>query len=220
MEYVGRTDFQLKIRGFRIEPGEIEAALLAHPDVRSATVVAAGEDGEKRLVAYAVPVEGAAPAPAELVAWLAGRLPEYMVPSAAVVLDAWPLTPNGKLDRDALPVPGVDADNWIAPATETEAAVAAVWEELLERPRVGAGDDFFLLGGHSLLATRIMSRLRALFGVEIPLRALFETPTVAGLSRAVDAAVLAAAGEDEIAAALRELEAMSDAQVLERLGGD
>jgi amino acid adenylation domain-containing protein/non-ribosomal peptide synthase protein (TIGR01720 family)/FkbM family methyltransferase len=218
LEYVGRTDFQVKIRGFRIEPGEVEAVLAAHPALRSAVVVARQEaGGDTRLVAYAVPAEGAAPAPAELLAWLGGRLPEYMVPVAAVVLPAWPLTPNGKVDRAALPAPETDDQAFVAPRTDTEHAVAGVWAELLGVDRVGADDDFFLLGGHSLLATRVMARLRATYGIELPLRTLFESPTVAGVARAVDAAVLAAAGDDGLAAALAELDALSEDQVLEML---
>ncbi len=204
LEFLGRIDHQVKVRGFRIELGEIETALSAHPALREAVVVAredggAGEERlqvEKRLAAYVVPRRGphAASLPeASLVqalrAFLAGKLPDYMVPSAIVVLDALPLTPNGKVDRKALPAPAAQAvDRGGAPRTPAEELLAGIWAEVLGRERVGIHDGFFDLGGHSLIATRVVSRVRAAFGVELPLRALFEHPTVAGLARALTAA--------------------------------
>ncbi|HEX8275245.1 MAG TPA: non-ribosomal peptide synthase/polyketide synthase [Longimicrobiaceae bacterium] len=189
LEFLGRTDDQVKVRGFRIEPGEVEAALEAHPAVREAVVVAREDaPGDRRLVGYVLPA-GGAPSPAELRGWLGERLPEHMVPTAVVVLDAFPLTPSGKVARRALPAPdGRDGTaEHVPPRTATEIALAAVWAEVLHRERVGAHDDFFALGGHSLLATRVVSRLRAALGVELELRAVFEAPTLAGLAARVDA---------------------------------
>jgi len=220
LDYAGRVDFQVKVRGFRIEPGEVEAALAAHPSVRDAVVVAVGDGaGGKRLVGYALAGEGGAPSRAELRAWLDERLPAYMVPSALVVLDAWPTTANGKVDRAALPAPDAAGDDgYEAPRTETEAAVAAVWADVLRLERVGVRDDFFALGGHSLLATQVMSRVRAEFRVELPLRLLFETPTVAALAEAVEERLMEAAGDQGLAEALEQLEGLSEEEVLELLG--
>jgi amino acid adenylation domain-containing protein len=188
VEYLGRLDAQVKIRGFRIEPGEVEAVLRREPGVREC-VVAVREDApeEKRLVAYVV---GEAEVDALRDA-LRRSLPEWMVPAAFVALDALPLTPNGKVDRRALPAPGSapDPEAYVAPRTPVEAEMAAIWAEVLGRERVGATDDFFVaLGGHSLAATRVVSRVRAALGVQLPVRALFESPTVEALTRAVEAA--------------------------------
>jgi amino acid adenylation domain-containing protein len=186
LEYLGRLDEQVKIRGFRIEPGEVEAALAAYPGVREARVVVrADQPGEPRLVAYVV---GSVETDA-LRAHVRQGLPEYMVPSAFVFLDALPLTPNGKLDRKALPAPelAADADRYVAPRTPAEEVLAEIWAETLRLERVGVEESFFDLGGHSLLATRVVSRVRQLFGVEVPLRALFEGPTVAELAQRVEA---------------------------------
>ncbi|HEX8317689.1 non-ribosomal peptide synthase/polyketide synthase [Longimicrobium sp.] len=188
VEFLGRTDFQVKVRGFRIEPGEIEARLAEHPGVR-APVVLAREDapGDRRLVAYYLADEPVAVD--ALKSHLAERLPEYMVPAAYVWMETYPLTPNGKLDRNALPAPRDDAyaaREYEAPVGETEQAVAAIWAEVLGAGRVGRHDDFLDLGGHSLLATQVVSRVRELFGVELPLSALFEGPTVAELAGRVE----------------------------------
>jgi len=179
LEYLGRTDFQVKIRGFRIEPGEIEAALREHQGVRECAVLAREEAGETRLVAYIV---GEAETDA-LRAHLRRSLPEHMVPSAFVHLDALPLTPNGKLDRKALPAPELaSAETYVAPRTPVEEVLAGIWAEVLRLERVGVQESFFELGGHSLLATQVVSRVRAVFSVELPLRALFEAPTVVELA--------------------------------------
>jgi len=189
LEYLGRTDHQVKVRGFRVELGEVEAALLRHSSVRSA-VATVREDvpGERRLVAYVVP-EGAPPGAAGLRAHLRESLPEYMVPGAFVVLDALPVTPNGKLDRGALPAPeNAQADaRYLAPRTPVEEVLAGIWAEVLRRERVGVRDRFFELGGHSLLAIRVVSRIREVLGVEPPLRVVFEASTVAELAERVEA---------------------------------
>ncbi|HEX2095190.1 MAG TPA: amino acid adenylation domain-containing protein, partial [Longimicrobiaceae bacterium] len=186
LEFLGRIDQQVKIRGFRIEPGEIEAALRTHPQVREA-VVLAREDapGERRLVGYVV-LQGPLPA-TELREHLRGHLPEYMVPGAFVLLDALPLTPNGKLDRRALPTPGrMEEETYVAPRTPLEEVLAGIWVDVLGLERVGVHESFFQLGGHSLLATRILYRVRNALHVELPVRALFEAPTVAELARHVE----------------------------------
>ena len=194
LEFLGRIDDQVKVRGFRIELGEIEAVLTEHPQVRDAVVLAKeiGPEGERRLVGYVVPVDGVEPGGGELRSFLRERLPEYMVPSAFMVLEEFPLTPNGKVDRRALPDPdGARRDlesEYVAPRTEIEAKLAAICSELLGVDKVGVYDNFFDLGGHSLLATQFMSRIREAFGVEVPLRSLFEGPTVADLARAVEQA--------------------------------
>jgi amino acid adenylation domain-containing protein len=191
LEYLGRTDRQVKVRGFRIEPGEIEAALERHERVREAVVVAREDvPGDARLVAYVVPEPGGEPAWAELRAHLAGWLPDYMLPGALVLLDRLPLGVSGKVDRRALPAPRWGADAaYAAPRTPLEAALAGVFAEVLRREGVGIHDGFFELGGHSLLATRVVSRLREALGVELPLRAVFEAPTVAALAGRVEAAL-------------------------------
>ncbi|HEX2187286.1 MAG TPA: amino acid adenylation domain-containing protein, partial [Longimicrobiaceae bacterium] len=186
LEFLGRTDFQVKVRGFRIEPGEVESVLLAHPGVRDAAVVVhGGAAGEPRLVGYATPRPGAAPAGAELRAWLGERLPEHAVPSAVVVLDAFPLTPAGKVDRRALPAPEPRQLAGDAPRSPEEEILRGIFADVLRVDGLGIHDDFFALGGHSLLATRVVSRVRALLGAELPLRALFDAPTVAGLAERV-----------------------------------
>jgi nonribosomal peptide synthetase DhbF len=204
LEYVGRADQQVKIRGFRIEPGEIEAALVSHPQVAQAAVIArrpedGGErgdsergGGERILVGYAVPAPGPdRPGPAELRRHLAGLLPEHMVPSACVVLDALPLTASGKLDARALPAPDfAAAAGGRRPATGSEILVCGLFEELLHLPAdtVGADDDFFDLGGHSLLATRLLARLLAATGVAVPMAELFARPTPGALAGRLAAA--------------------------------
>jgi amino acid adenylation domain-containing protein len=190
LEFLGRLDQQVKIRGYRIELGEIEVALAHLPGVREAVVLAReDEPGDKRLVAYVVPSGGSAPSPAELRDGLRGGLPEYMLPSAFVLLEALPVTANGKLDRRALPAPQWSAAaEFEAPRTPVETALAGIWSEVLGVPEVGREDDFFELGGHSLLATQMVSRLREAFGVEVALRSLFERPKLAELAAVVEAA--------------------------------
>jgi amino acid adenylation domain-containing protein len=192
IEYLGRNDDQVKIRGFRIELGEIEAKWAKHEGVKEA-VVMAREDvgGEKRLVAYyTAQDENAAPEAEGLRAHLQKQLPEHMVPAAYVRLDTLPLTPNGKLNRKALPAPGVDAyatRAYEAPQGEIETAIAGIWQQLLGLAQVGRHDDFFTLGGHSLLAMRVVARIREVLNVEVPVRTLFEVPTVRELGNIIDA---------------------------------
>ncbi len=193
IEFLGRLDHQVKIRGFRVEPGEVEVVLCRHPAVRQATVIVAGDPADRRLVAYvAAREESAGPAlDAELRSFLRARLPEPMVPSAFVVLPGLPLGPNGKVDRRALPAPEADTGTGTSPAvarTPAEEILAGLWADLLGRESVGVHDSFFDLGGHSLLAARLISRLREPFGIELPLAALFESPTLGAFAAAVDRA--------------------------------
>ncbi len=183
VEFIGRIDQQIKARGFRIEPAEVETALREH-DALQAAVVMVREDkpGNKQLVAYCVAQKDWSPSTAELRDFLGRRLPAYMMPAAFVFLDALPLTRNGKVDRRALPQPDYARKPFVAPRTLYEEALAGIWSELLGVERVGVHDNFFELGGHSLLAMQVVSRLRELMGVELPLRTFFDNPTVEALA--------------------------------------
>jgi non-ribosomal peptide synthetase component E (peptide arylation enzyme)/acyl carrier protein len=185
LEFIGRIDHQVKIRGYRIELGEIEAALRGHGGVEDAVVVAREDTpGDKRLVAYVVGSDEAGVDAGELRGHLQRSLPEHMVPAAYVMLKALPLNPNGKIDRKALPAPEGDAlirGEYEAPRNPTEEVLVGIWCEVLKLDRVGIHDNFFELGGNSLLAMRVMTRIRDSFGIELPLRALFETSSVAEL---------------------------------------
>jgi amino acid adenylation domain-containing protein len=191
LEFLGRLDHQVKIRGVRVEPGEVAATLAAHPGVAEAIVIAR-EDGQTApcLVAYIVAAVGIEVAGAEdLRVFLRGRLPDAMIPSAFVFLDSMPRTPNGKVDTRALPASPAISSHRVEhapPGTPIEQAIAEIWTALLKVERVGVHDNFFALGGHSLLAAQLVARLRTAFGLELPLRALFETPTVAGLAGRVE----------------------------------
>ncbi|MGW2090116.1 amino acid adenylation domain-containing protein, partial [Streptomyces sp. NPDC001880] len=190
LQYAGRTDHQVKVRGFRIEPGEIETALTAHDDVAQAVVVARPDHaGGSRLAAYIVQAPGAArTGPAALRTFVGERVPEYMIPAVFVVLDAMPLTPNGKIDQMALPEPEFTTGAYRAPRTQEEEVLCALFADVLGRDSVGADDSFFDLGGHSLLATRLVARIRASFGADPGVRAVFDTPTPAGLAAHLRAA--------------------------------
>ncbi len=186
LEYIGRADQQVKVRDYRIEPGEIEAVLLEHGQVRQAVVVAREEEpGQKQLVAYVVGAGGgAAPEPQQLRGYLRSRLPEYMVPGQFVLLAELPLTPNGKVDRAALPAPEGQAriGQYTAPSTPVQQALAQIWSEVLRIEHIGIHDNFFDLGGHSLQATRVVSRIHATLGVHTDLRTFFALPTIESLA--------------------------------------
>lgn len=190
LEFLGRADSQVKIRGFRIEPGEVEAALLEDARIHQAAVVALQHAGERRLVAYVVPAPSAVPVEADLRRRLAARLPDYMVPARILTLAELPRTPNGKLDRRALPAPGderPDGEGELAPlSTAVEAEIAAIWSQVLGVGRIGADDQFFELGGNSLSAVQMMLRVQDRFGVALPLCTAFQCATVASLADAIE----------------------------------
>jgi len=215
IEFLGRADHQVKVRGYRVELGEIETVLSAHPGVRQAVVtVNRDQSGDQRIVAYVVSAPGSQD---ELRALLRQKLPDYMIPSAFVFLKSFPLTPNGKVDRAALPAPedtrsGLQ-DDFVAPRTPAEEKLAGLWADLLKLKIVGVHDNFFDLGGHSLLATQVVSRMRKEFQMEIPLRSLFESPTVAALAEKIEGAMA-----DDTARLLTELEQLSDDEASRLLG--
>jgi amino acid adenylation domain-containing protein len=219
LEFLGRLDHQVKLRGFRIELGEIEAVLGRHSQVQDGVVIVREDrPGDKRLVAYLVPVPGALPSVGELKSYLRQTLPEYMLPSAFVMLERLPLSPSGKVDRRALPAPergDLERERaYVAPRNEVEAGLAEMCRELLGLERVGVDDSFFELGGHSLLATQFISRVREAFGVELPLRTLFERPSVADLAESIQAAKASSPGDmDQIAALLEMVGQLSEEQV-------
>ncbi len=226
IEFLGRIDHQVKLRGFRIELGEIEAVLTGHPKIRDAAVLVREDTpGHQLLVAYYVSEDGQALPTPEIKAYLKEQLPEYMVPAVFVHLEQMPLTPNGKVDRKALPKPDQQRDvqsEYVAPRNESEEKLAAIVSELLNIEKVGVFDNFFELGGHSLLATKFMSRIREQFNVELPLRTLFEKPTVAELAIAIEESHSDLAGETierieredvQLDDMLAELENLSDEEV-------
>jgi amino acid adenylation domain-containing protein len=199
IEYLGRIDYQVKIRGFRIELGEIEAAINQHPSISASAVIVREDRTEnKSLVAYITLHPEQIVTISELRHFLESKLPNYMVPTAIVVLEALPLTPNGKVDRRALPAPDltqlIPESNFVAPYTPVEEMLAGVWAQVLGLEKVGVNDNFFELGGHSLLATRVISQIRQVFEVEIPLRSLFELPTVNELAKEIQTAINADKG--------------------------
>ena len=217
IEFLGRIDAQMKIRGFRVEPAEIEAVLKRHPAVKQAAVVPyEGEPGEKKLAAYVVaPTQTRTE---DLRAFLGQQLPDYMVPSAIVMVDSLPLTANGKLDLRALPAPEqqATAHEHVAPRTPDEEKLAQIWQEVLRLERVGVTDNFFELGGHSLLATQIISRIRNGFRIQMPLAGFLQNPTIAALAEQMSHCPAVESEQEEMARLLQELEGISDEEA-ERL---
>jgi amino acid adenylation domain-containing protein len=223
LEFLGRVDQQVKIRGFRVEPGEVEAALREHPTVRDAAVAAwEQEAGDRRLVAYVV-AAGEPPSVSELRRFLGKTLPDYLVPASMVFLDTLPLTPSGKLDRRALPAPcparPALPDDFVAPGNPLEEVLAGIWSGVLGVERVGVRDSFFDLGGDSLLSLRVVARVRETLQAEIPLRAFFEQPTVAGLADALRRDPARGADVDRVAEVVLSLARLSDDEVAAMLAG-
>jgi hypothetical protein len=221
IEFLGRRDNQVKVRGFRIEIAEIESSLRQHPAVREAVVTVSDANvGEHRLVAYLVQQADQKISVNELRIHLQQSLPDYMIPSAFVVLDTLPLTASGKVDRRHLPAPDEKrpelGETYVAPRTPLEQELARIWELVLKVKQVGVHDNFFALGGHSLLATQVISRVNESLQIEMPLRAMFEQPTVAGLALAA-AQRQAITLEDEAVQLLTELSQLSDEEAQELL---
>jgi amino acid adenylation domain-containing protein len=213
--HVGREDFRVKVRGYSVEVSEIEMALLEHAAVKQAAVVGRETQSEDRqLVAYFVPSEKPAATVTELRHFLKARLPDYMIPSAFVLLRALPLTPNGKIDRRALPDPGQSRPEldtpYVAGTTPVEEQLAKIWAEVLSLNRVGIHDNFFDLGGHSLAATRVVSQVIKKFQVEIPLEELFQSPTIAAMAAAITEHQAQKLGEKDLKRILSELESLSE----------
>ncbi len=222
IEFLGRVDHQVKVRGFRVELGEIETILSQHTDVREALVLAQDSPTGKRIVAYVIP-KNKHIANSELRRFLKEKLPEYMLPAAFVNLEAFPLTPNGKVDRQALMalcVAGLETKSpFAAPRTPAEKQLVGIWSQLLGLEQVSIHDNFFDLGGHSLLATRLLSRVCETFQVELSLRSLFEAPTVADLAMAITQAQAEQVNSAEVARMLQELENLSEEKAREILKG-
>jgi acyl carrier protein len=223
LEFLGRVDDQVKIRGFRIELGEIESALHRHPKVQeTAVIVREDTPNNPQLVGYVVPEDGNSLEPRELTRFLKARVPGYMVPAAFMVLDALPMSSGIKVDRQALPPPDqtrtAAGAAYVAPSTPVEEKLTEIWSQVLGVPQVGVLDDFFELGGHSLLATQIASRVRDIYHVELPLRTLFDAPTVAELAVVVAQSLAEQESDDEIEALLAELDNLSDDEAQALLG--
>ena len=225
IEFLGRKDTQVKIRGFRIELGEIEAVIVSHPSVREAVAAVREEvPGDKRLVAYVVPASENVLDDGAVRNFLKTKLPDYMLPTIIVSLDGIPLTANGKVDRNALPIPGHGFDGLprsivSPPKTPVEATVARIWAEVLGIDTICIEDNFFELGGHSLLATQVISKLRNRFQIDLPLRSIFEAPTIADLSTYVADGLEKRAGSVEILNIIDELDDISDEDGLNKLNG-
>jgi acyl carrier protein len=190
IEYLGRTDNQVKIRGIRVELGEIEVVLASQPKVRDAVVILADRLGQQRLTAYLEVRSGLRADADELRQFMRSRLPEHMVPADYLVVDAFPLLPSGKVDRRTLALQTsarlIGDQGYVAPQTPTQERLAAIWRILLEVEDVGITDNFFQLGGHSLMVMQVVARIRKEFEVEVPIRTLFEDPTIKGLAREVE----------------------------------
>jgi acyl carrier protein len=225
IEFLGRMDDQVKIRGFRIEPGEIETALRKYAYIQDVTVINhEDETGHKRLVAYVTPKAKDFPTVSELRHFLQQKLPDYMIPSAFVFLEALPLNPNGKVDRRALPAPDSTRPNlnqdFTPPENDVEKVLAGIWEEVLDLKQVGLFDNFFELGGHSLLATQIISRINALFEIDTPLRTLFEAPTITELAKALLEPADSRQHIEQTAQLILELSELSDEEINVMLKGE
>jgi acyl carrier protein len=223
LEFLGRIDHQVKIRGFRIELGEIEAVLRQRDDLRELVVVAwehaptqENAPGDKQLVAYVVPQEPPGPSANELRRYLRQSLPEYMVPGFFVTLEALPLSPSGKVERTALPAPDKARrreQEYVAPRNDTEAKLAEICADLLHVEQVGIHDSFFDLGGHSLLATQFISRVHDTFHQDLPVRVLFESPTVAGIAQRLHKQKDRNDNLDKIGVLLTQIDKLSDEEV-------
>lgn len=221
----GRKEFLVKIRGYRINPSEIETALLGEESIQEAVVVAReSPSGEQGLVAYVVPSSPYAPTVTDMRRSLAKTLPDYMIPTAFIMLEAFPRTATGKVDRRALPVPDnsrpVLNTTYVAPRTPVEKDLTQIWAEVLSLDQVGIHDNFYELGGHSLLATQVISRVINTFKVELPIKSLFESPTVADMAAVIVENMARNAGDEELALMLAELESLSDEEAQERLGDE
>ena len=213
LEYLGRKDFQIKVRGHRIEVSEIEMILRQHPKVREAAVAGRSQPvGETKLVGYIEPRHGAELTVAEVRSFLKGKLPDYMVPTYFVFLDALPITPTGKLDRGALPEPEITAaspEQYVAPRTPLEEVLAEIWAGVLKLEKASIHDNFFELGGHSLLASQVVAQVQARMGVAVPLRVMFDCPTLAELALAIAVKQAEQVGETALNKVLAELEEAS-----------
>jgi acyl carrier protein len=226
IEFLGRIDDQVKVRGFRIELGEIEAVLNMHSNINESVVMLREgvesklTDDGKQLVAYVVPQLDYEPSISELYEHLKGHLPGYMIPASVIILDQMPISPSGKLDRRALPEPDQMRPDlevvYLAPRTSIEEELAHLWSDMLSiewdgaLSPIGVNDNFFELGGHSLLATQIISRVRETYQVDLPIRRVFENPTIAGLSEIISQTLMDSVDSSEIETILNELEALSD----------
>ncbi|MDJ0728709.1 MAG: amino acid adenylation domain-containing protein [Crocosphaera sp.] len=221
LEFLGRIDNQVKVRGFRIELGEIETILTNHSDIKEATVIIREDNpGNKSIVAYCIPHNHQLTSH-DVRNYLTEKLPNYMIPNAFVFLDQFPLTPNGKINRRALPIPDNSQSNFrvefVPPRTSTEEELATIWTEVLGLNKVGIYDNFFELGGHSLLATQVISRLKEIFEIEFPFRYLFENPTIAKLGEKVTIQQLEQAQGDELSQILEEIDELSEEEATQQL---
>jgi acyl carrier protein len=219
--HLGRKDFIVKIRGYRVDFGEAERALLEHPGVKEACVTAwEREDGEKYLAAYVVARDGGRPTVDEFRRFLREKLPDFMQPSAFMFMETLPLT-NGKVDRRQLPKPEAKrpelSQSYAPPRSEIERILAEIWAQVLSLDRVGIHDDFFELGGHSLAATRIVSRIVEKFGVELPVKSLFQSPTIADMARVMVIGTGEPASDEELKRLLAEIESMSEEEAKHRI---
>lgn len=220
IELQGRVDRQIKVRGIRIEPGEIETVLNDHENVREAVVIVREDTpGDQRLVAYVVLRQP----DNNLRAFVKTRVPDHMVPASFVVMDKLPVTPNGKVDYDALPIPDETSfdsiKEFVAPRTPIEETLAQIWKEILGITRVGIYDNFFELGGHSLLATQVVSRIRKTLKVDLPLRAIFDSPTIAGLATNVESMSHEPDEAEKLAQLVNQFDQLSIAEIRVLLEG-